>query len=83
MLYFAHPNYCFGASLTFRFLVRRQSSETLIMAIEELMVTEMQSLILKMVSVQETETSDLNKNNNLGEQNTTLQTLQPPKKKNR
>ena len=36
---------------------------------------------LEIVSVQETETSDLNKNNNLGERNTTLQTSNYPKEK--
>ena len=53
------------------------------MAVEELMMIEMPSLILKMVSVQETETSDLNKNNNLGKRNTTLQTPPRTKKKDK
>ena len=51
------------------------------MAVEKLMVTEMPSLLLKMVSVQETETSHLNKNNNLDERNTSLPTPNPPEEK--
>ena len=70
-LYFARPDYCFCLSLTFRFSVRRPSSE-LMMAFLSPSVPQLPLLtFLKIISVQETEMSDLNQNNNLDARNTT------------
>ena len=82
MLYFAHPDYCFGLSD-----VSVSCKETIFRDINDSSGrtdndrNAIINVIVKMVSVQETETSDLNQNNDLDERNTILQTTHPPKTK--